>query len=428
MMKMSKNLSAITASIRTIASLKVVGLFFLLFLISSTVINGRPFGLAQLQKMTGGVSIPDMEMFGYTPQQAYDTLTAQGEAGRAFYLHNIIPQDFLFPLLYALFYATALTYLAQRLFPADHPLQNIGMFGLCAGLADWAENLCLLGLLLNFPQQLDVLARVASIFTVAKTFLVMLNMIMVLSGLGWILVKMIVSKLLPKAKKSKEIVMHPDIKPIILGGVNCYLLKSGDHFLLIDTGFSNKRSQLEHELERAGCRPGNLDLLIATHGDSDHVGNCAYLREKYGTQIAMHHSEVDAVKSGNPVLNKKIKHDLTGFMVSVVLFFFKLNKADRFEPDLLIDDGYALSEQGFDAQVLHLPGHSNGSLGVFTASGDLFCGDLLANFGKPAPGFGIPDSVGFASSIEKLKKLNIKTVYPGHGKPFAWEQFIKNNR
>jgi hypothetical protein len=201
MWKMSKNLSAITAPIRTNASLKVVGLFLLLFIISSTLINGKPFGLAQLQEITGGVSIPDMEMFGYSPQHAYDILTAQGEAGRAFYLHKIIPQDFLFPLLYALFYATALTYLAQRLFPADHPLQNIGLFGLCAGLADWAENLCLLGLLLNFPQRLDALARAASIFTVAKTFLVMLNMIMVLSGLGWILVKMIVAKTTPKGKK-----------------------------------------------------------------------------------------------------------------------------------------------------------------------------------------------------------------------------------
>jgi hydroxyacylglutathione hydrolase len=219
--------------------------------------------------------------------------------------------------------------------------------------------------------------------------------------------------------------MSSEIKSIGLGGVNCFLLKSGDHFLLIDTGFSNQRINLEKELERAGCLPGNLVQIIVTHGDSDHVGNCAYLREKYGTKIATHRCEADAVKSGDPILNKKIEKSLTGIMVSAILFFFKLNKSDRFEPDLFIEDGHDLSEQGFNVKVLHLPGHSNGSLGILTSEGDLFCGDLLSNFGKPAPGFGIFDTAGFEASIEKLKKLNIKTVYPGHGKPFPWEQFIK---
>ena len=219
--------------------------------------------------------------------------------------------------------------------------------------------------------------------------------------------------------------MSLEIKLVGSGGVNCYLLKSGDHYLLIDTGFSNHRTHLEEELKRAGCLPGNLDQILVTHGDSDHVGNCAYLREKYGAKIAMHRNEVDAVKNGDPRLSRKIEYNLTGFMVRAILFFFILNKSDRFEPDLFIVDGYDLSEQGFNAQVLHLPGHSNGSLGVLTTEGDLFCGDLLSNFRKPAPGFGIFDTTGFEASIEKLKKLSIKTVYPGHGKPFSWKQFIK---
>ena len=29
------------------------------------------------------------------------------------------------------------------------------------------------------------------------------------------------------------------------------------------------------------------------------------------------------------------------------------------------------------------------------------------------------------ASVEKLKNLRIKTVYPGHGKPFPMEQFMK---
>lgn len=53
--------------------------------------------------------------------------------------------------------------------------------------------------------------------------------------------------------------------------VNNYLVKTGDSYILIDTGFSTKRTDFEKELESAGVRPGNLKLIILTHGDFDHT-------------------------------------------------------------------------------------------------------------------------------------------------------------
>jgi glyoxylase-like metal-dependent hydrolase (beta-lactamase superfamily II) len=217
-----------------------------------------------------------------------------------------------------------------------------------------------------------------------------------------------------------------EIRSISFSGVNCYLVRVNSGFILIDTGFSKNRFEIEKELESAGCKPGNLKLIFVTHGDSDHVGNCAYLREKYGTSIAMNRGELDAVESGNPVLNKKIGRNFKGIMVRTLLRFYKLKKSDRFRPDVFLEDGNDLQEYGFDARVLHIPGHSNGSIGILTASGDLFCGDLLRNGGKPAPGFGIFDKAGFEASIEKLRYLKVTTVYPGHGKPFPMELFLKN--
>ena len=37
------------------------------------------------------------------------------------------------------------------------------------------------------------------------------------------------------------------------------------------------------------------------------------------------------------------------------------------------------------------------------------------------------DLVAANASVERLKSLNIHTVYPGHGKPFPMELFIKNH-
>ncbi|UCC65716.1 MAG: MBL fold metallo-hydrolase, partial [Anaerolineae bacterium] len=40
--------------------------------------------------------------------------------------------------------------------------------------------------------------------------------------------------------------------PFKLGTVNCYLVRTGTGFVLIDTGSSNRRIELENELASAG--------------------------------------------------------------------------------------------------------------------------------------------------------------------------------
>jgi hydroxyacylglutathione hydrolase len=205
--------------------------------------------------------------------------------------------------------------------------------------------------------------------------------------------------------------------------VNCYLVRTGDGFVLIDTGVTNKRSAIEKELASAGCQPGNLTLIVLTHGDFDHCGNAAYLRKKFGAQIALHKDDSGMVERGDMLWNRSKQNLLIRVFFRL---FFRLRKADRFTPDLCIDEGDDFSRYGFDATVHAIPGHSKGSIGILTASGDLFCGDLLINTDKPAKNTLVDDSVELNASVEKLKTLKIKTVYPGHGKPFPMEQFREN--
>jgi glyoxylase-like metal-dependent hydrolase (beta-lactamase superfamily II) len=223
--------------------------------------------------------------------------------------------------------------------------------------------------------------------------------------------------------------MSAEIKTIILslpyklGNVNCYLVKTGDGYILIDTGGSNKRADLEKEMESAGCKPGRLKLIILTHGDFDHTGNAAYLRKRFGAKIAMHHDDSGMAERGNMFWNRKKGNLLLG-MIARTLFGF--GKKERFKPDLYIEDRYDLSEYGLDAKVLHLPGHSKGSIGILTAGGDLFCGDLLENKDKPVLNSIMDDLAAANNSVEKLESLKISTVYPGHGKPFPMKLFLRN--
>ena len=79
--------------------------------------------------------------------------------------------------------------------------------------------------------------------------------------------------------------------PLGMGRVKCYLIQTAAGHVLIDTGGSNARKEMHAQLERAGCMPGALKLVLLTHGDFDHIGNAAYLRATFGANIAMHRDD-----------------------------------------------------------------------------------------------------------------------------------------
>jgi hydroxyacylglutathione hydrolase len=223
--------------------------------------------------------------------------------------------------------------------------------------------------------------------------------------------------------------MSQEIKTISFGGTNCYLVRTDSGYILIDTGFPFQRGELEKELERQGCKPGNLKLIILTHGDIDHTGNCAYLREKYSVRIAMHEGDTEmCMKDGITRDRGKVSADfpLLLMMLWLIKGFlgFMFGQAlwgkpfDRFEPDLLLEEGQSLTEFGFDAKILYTPGHSKGSISVLTDGGDLICGDMFSNvWGRILKS---TDEGG----LERLEGLGIETVYPGHGKSFSMEQLV----
>ncbi len=215
------------------------------------------------------------------------------------------------------------------------------------------------------------------------------------------------------------LVVHQIITTIKLGFVNSYIISMDKNNVLVDTGYRRKRKNLVSELERAGCKPDNLKLVILTHQDFDHSGNASYVREKYNASIGMHIEDSEAVKRGDMLWNRKGRNIVTRIIMKVLLFLFRTGKFEKFIPDIYLDDGDDLSAYGINATVLHLPGHSKGSIGILTAEGDLICGDLFMNFrNKPDKSSLIDDKRELLESIERLRNFEIYKIYPGHGSPF----------
>ena len=94
------------------------------------------------------------------------------------------------------------------------------------------------------------------------------------------------------------------------------------------------------------------------------------------------------------------------------MFGYRPAKIDEF-----LSDGQELPFWG-GLKVVHLPGHTEGHCGFYSAKHDLlFCGDMFAsyffNVHRPPPILNsAPELLG--SSYEKMRKLNAQWIVPSH--------------
>jgi hydroxyacylglutathione hydrolase len=138
----------------------------------------------------------------------------------------------------------------------------------------------------------------------------------------------------------------------------------------------------------------------------------------------MHKGDLKMVETGDMFYNKNIIMRTLG---KIMFFFLMRGTFEKFTPDILIEDEQDLAPHGLEAEIIYIPGHSKGSIGILTTNNDLICGDLLTNIEKPQKNTLIDNQEELDASVEQVTSLEIETVYPGHGKPFPMEQFIQNS-
>ncbi len=232
--------------------------------------------------------------------------------------------------------------------------------------------------------------------------------------------------------------MNQEIIRIDLHGVNCYLVKSKNNFVLFDTGgpmlmdkhFNCRQELLVKELEKVGCKSGNLKLIVLTHGDIDHVFNAAYIQKKYNTKIALHPSDLSSVETIS-VQSILVNFQFRSFMLKLISKVMKshaqkwslktIARFEKFTPDIMIDKNLDLLDYGIEATILHIPGHTDGSIGILFKNGSFICGDTFINMAKPSIAIQANNFKMLDKSIANIKNYGITTILPGHGKPFDFK-------
>ena len=96
------------------------------------------------------------------------------------------------------------------------------------------------------------------------------------------------------------------------GSVNIYLLDSGTHRLLIDTGFPGTLNDLGRRLRQTGHKVRDIDYLLVTHFHVDHAGMVQELKE---TLLEVH--EADGAESPRPRIRQEVVRHITRDVVRV---------------------------------------------------------------------------------------------------------------
>lgn len=94
------------------------------------------------------------------------------------------------------------------------------------------------------------------------------------------------------------------------------------------------------------------------------------------------------------------------------------------EPTETLADGDRIELGNRSLEVFHLPGRSAGGIALWEAkTGSLFTSDMLYD-GNHGPAWPPSDPPAYASSLGRIKKLPVTTVYPGHYGPFDGARMI----
>ena len=219
--------------------------------------------------------------------------------------------------------------------------------------------------------------------------------------------------------------MKTKVIPIVTGTAQAFLLIQDGKFGLVDSGNRNTKKRIVKAVTSRGMDMKDLCFIFLTHTHFDHAGNVAVLKEISGAPIIVHQSEVDYLRKGfHPIPNGT--NPLYKFIVFLGRHLANKNFSafKAAEPDELFERRFDLQPFGFDAQIIHTPGHTSGS-SILIADRKAFVGDTVFNImGIKYPLFA-NDEVLLLKSWQQLLDLDVDFYYPAHGKRIKKSELVK---
>ena len=190
-----------------------------------------------------------------------------------------------------------------------------------------------------------------------------------------------------------------------------HVLVDAEGAVLLDTGFPGDARRIRRVMADAGVGPRDVRAILLTHGHLDHAGNAAELKAWTGAPVyahALEQAHVDGLFPYHGIARVCGALEAAGRAVT------------RYRPvtiDVAIKDGDELPFWG-GLRVVHLPGHTLGHCGFFSAKHELlFSGDLWVRFlmrTQTSPKVFSDDVSLVPASMMKARTFGAHWIVPGH--------------
>ncbi len=210
---------------------------------------------------------------------------------------------------------------------------------------------------------------------------------------------------------------------------NIWHVRGRDRDVVVDTGMGV--CSLVDELQDLLGRPVTA---VATHGHDDHIGS----HHEFETCVA---HPLEAPFLENPPLNSLAPLEAwgadalaglakAGYVMDAPYFVTALPAGMAIEGfhhqparvTSLVDEGSVIDTGDRHFEVLHLPGHSPGSIGLWEAqTGTLFAGDAIYD-GPLLDELPESDIEQYCDTMERLVDLPVTVVHAGHDPSFGRER------
>jgi glyoxylase-like metal-dependent hydrolase (beta-lactamase superfamily II) len=161
--------------------------------------------------------------------------------------------------------------------------------------------------------------------------------------------------------------------------------------VVVDTGTGENMGYIRDSIEKAGLTMDDLSLIVNTHNHYDHTGGNRY----FNLEVAMHEVDAESFERGDDDVTVA---SMFGGSTEGMKVDRKLQEGDKIQ----------------DFTVFHTPGHTKGGICLYDGE-TLISGDTVfagGGFGRTDIGGDVND---MQSSLEKLSKLDVKYLLPGHG-------------
>ncbi|MEU1627161.1 MBL fold metallo-hydrolase [Streptomyces sp. NPDC020096] len=193
-----------------------------------------------------------------------------------------------------------------------------------------------------------------------------------------------------------------------------YAVRTADGFALVDCGAAGAERDILDALRGLGARPEELREIVLTHSHNDHGGSAAALAAATGATIAAGAADAPVIRGDVPEPPPVLLDWERPLYDSVAP---NVPPMPRCHVDRELVDGDEL-DWGFPARILHIPGHTAGSVAVHLPDARVvFTGDTVANVERLMLGVFNVDRDQASASFRRLADLDVDIACFGHGEP-----------